>query len=480
MKKAVVPVSALAALLLGLTGCAGGKNLLGDNNQPAPGATTPPPTLTAEQEEASKACLSLDEQKVLQAAADSNDKLLAACRQKGQAVYDSLSQANKDQAHTAKLANELKETKEVARATFIVHYLNGIKEKDASGVVVSDREATAQQMRSFFPNATNEDLLIGSTGQGAIDKAKHKVETGGAPFYDGNNVTYLDSTDAIAKWLASDDSKAKAAKERVTAAIKAAGKSDKEVRRAHSGAGYIPVQLKGESQVLGTSYYTPEGIQVMDQWRQSQAGDLYWLFITEDGMLVPDATLRADCGNPGAKQIRIVKVNIPPAVPIGYAPGKEQCPPGTVMQPNGECRVPPPPAPPQPPVNPVCKVNCAPPPPPACQVNCVPLEAKIPSEGSGPQGNAPVGSGRNADPGPGEYKAPAQMEQPPAVQPAPPASPAPRPAPVQQPGGAVIPAPSPNPTPFTPAPEEPGVNPAPAPGATEPPRNSGEVDNPWG
>jgi hypothetical protein len=103
------------------------------------------------------------------------------------------------------------------------------------------------------------------------------------------------------------------------------------------------------------------------------------------------------------------------------------------------------------------------------------IEAKIPSQGSYPQGNAPVGGGRNDTSGTGTYIPPQEMQQPPAVQPAPPAAPAPQPAPVGN-----EPAPNPNPAPFTPAPQEPGVNPAPAPGTTEPPRNSGDPGNPFG
>jgi len=68
------------------------------------------------------------------------------------------------------------------------------------------------------------------------------------------------------------------------------------------------------------------------------------------------------------------------------------------------------------------------------------LEKKVPSQDPAAQGNAPVGGGKNIDPGPGVYVPPAQMSQPPAaprVNPAPPVVKAPPigsiPDPVQPP-----------------------------------------------
>ncbi|MNH49912.1 hypothetical protein D3C73_15070 [compost metagenome] len=462
-------------LVLATTGCGGNDLLANPNPSPSPSETAAAPTFTAEQQEAWKYCLSADEQKALQpGAAEADSKLLDSCRKLGQSIYDGMANVNKTQEQIAKLANELKTTTSLARATQIVNSLGEAKKINDEGVTVSDQQALAAQIRGMFPNADQNDILVGSTGEGAINPAAHKVDTGGAPFYNGNNITYLDSTDAIAKWLASGTPEANTAKERVTSAIKAAGKDDKEVNRALTGAGYIPVQLKGESQIMGGSYFVDGKFHIEDSWRQSQAGDIYWLYITADGMLVSDATLRADCGNVGAKQIRIVKINIPPAVPVGLPPGKEECPEGTVLQPNGECHTPPPPVVPPvvPPVTPVCPPGTTGTPP-----NCI--ERKIPSQGSGPQGNAPVGGGRNDTSGPGTYIPPQEMQQPPAVQPPPPAAPAPQPAPITQPapggGTVVVPAPNPNPAgprpiatpePAAPAPSQAPDTCVPAPGKT--------------
>lgn len=466
----------LLALILLVSGCSGGYLASKTSATPSASASasapaTPAPTLTADQQLASTACLTADEQKALQPGADDLDKkLLETCRTVGQKTFDSLSDANKNQKTVADIATELKTTASLNRAAFIVLSLKNVKEVDAKGVTVSDTQSFGAQIRAFLPNATSGDLNIGSNGDGAIDKKAHTVETGGAPFYHGNNITYLDSTTTIAAWFASGSPESNAARDRVVAAIKATGGNDTEVTRALTGAGYIPIQLKDASQVMGTTYFQ-DGIKPVDQWRQSQPGDIYWLYVTSNGVLVPDATLRADCGNVSAKQIRIVKPGIPPAVGVSQPPGQEKCPEGLVMQPNGECTTPPPVSPPG-----GCQSGCAP--PPGCVSNCG-LEAKDPALEPNSRGNAGNGGGTNADPGPGEYKAPAQMDQPPATQPPAPAPPAPQPAQVTQPapggGTTVIPAPSPNPPgprptatpePAAPAPSEAPTTCVPAPGKT--------------
>ena len=487
----------LLALILLVSGCSGGLfkgKTSSDATASASASAAATPTLTADQQLASTACLTADEQKATQPGADGLDKkLLETCRTVGQKTFDSLSDANKKQKMVADMAAELKTTDSLNRAAFIVSSLKNVKEVDAKGVTISDQQALAAQIKSFLPNANQGDVNIGSTGDGAVDKTKHTVETGGAPFYHGNNITYLDSTATIAAWFASGSPESNAAKERVTAAIKATGGNDTEVARAMTGAGYIPIQFKDASQVMGTTYFQ-NGIKPVDQWRQSKPGDIYWLYITSNGVLVPDATLRGDCGNVSAKQIRIMKPGIPPAPSVSQPPGEETCPMGTVLQPNGECK---------PPVGqPTCSSGCTPPsgcqsncapPPSGCQSNCTPPPSgctsncdtpKDPSQDPAPRSNAGNGGGTNADPGPGTYVAPTQMQQPPSTPRENPAPPAPQPAPVTQPasggGTTVIPAPTPISTPRNTPPPQQGANPTPTQGATQPPANDTKPTPPPG
>jgi len=100
-----------------------------------------------------------------------------------------------------------------------------------------------------------------------------------------------------------------------------------------------------------------------------------------------------------------------------------------------------------------------PPPPTTPPVTPPTLDAKIPSQGSGPRGNAPDGQGLNDDPTEGEYIAPEDMEHPadtPRVDPVAPAPtpPAPTPATPDNPTPAPVPTldPTPPPAPETEAP----------------------------
>jgi len=434
------------------------------------GADGKPLGLSADQLFAADVCLPENERKALKPeGAKTTDHLKAKCREVGQATFDSLSTTHKQRPTTQSYQKDLAND-DLRKVAFAAAYMKTTKQSQDNNVPPSDTEDQANAIRAMFPGVTAADLGIGSD---AIDHGKHTIEKGGGVFLDAAD-RYLKTKEEIAAFLGeSNNPKAVVARDHILKAAIAAGGEDERVR-VMTGEGFIPIQLKGASQILGTSYFQDGQVKIVDQWRQSLPGDIYWLYFTYDEVdgkvvrkLVPEATLRADCANVNGTQIRIVRPDTPPAPSVTQPPGEEKCPPGTVMQPNGECHIAPPP---------VC-VNCG---QPVCTENCVPLQPKDYTQGSGYQGNAPTGSGLNADPGPGEYKAPSQMEQPPSTPYVAPAAPAPQPAPVQQPGGTVIPAPNPNPTPFTPAPEEPGVNPAPVPGSTEPPRNEGEIDNPWG
>jgi hypothetical protein len=89
---------------------------------------------------------------------------------------------------------------------------------------------------------------------------------------------------------------------------------------------------------------------------------------------------------------------------------------------------------------------------------------KVPSQDPAAQGNAPVGGGKNIDPGPGVYVPPAQMSQPPAVTRV---NPAPPPVVQAPPVNSVPdPVPAPAPQPAAPKPAAPATGCAPAPGMT--------------
>lgn len=127
-----------------------------------------------------------------------------------------------------------------------------------------------------------------------------------------------------------------------------------------------------------------------------------------------------------------------------------------------ECAPPPAPEPtPEPPALPPVKPPTVTPPTTPPVKPPEELTSKTPSQGSGPQGNAPIGSGKNEDPGPGVYVPPPKMERPPdkprVNPPAPSPAPPPAPSPAPDPGPTPTPVPTPDPTP--PPPREPEAPP---------------------
>lgn len=183
----------------------------------------------------------------------------------------------------------------------------------------------------------------------------------------------------------------------------------------------VPVQIQGNT---GFS----NGNVVDMGTRNSAAGDAGWLFIDTELCTVPTASHTA-AGE-------LVSSTTPDnQKPVGFIRV------GCINPGDGFMPPPPPPPPPTtPPTNP-------PPPPPPTN------EPKDPAEDPYPRGNAPIGGGPNADPGPGTYIPPQEMEQPPAAPRVDPPPPAPEPAPAP-----------------------PTVTPSPAP-ATPPTVDTGEQDN---
>ena len=125
--------------------------------------------------------------------------------------------------------------------------------------------------------------------------------------------------------------------------------------------------------------------------------------------------------------------------------GPPPLPPGKTDQPA---------PPPETPVTPVCPPDM----PHGTPPNCKDSPTRDPAQ----NGNAPVGGGPNANPGPGTYVPPAQMQQPPSTPRPNPAPPAPEP-PAPQPPTPSNPSPAPVPTP------DPAPAPSPRPSAPPPP-----------
>lgn len=252
-----------------------------------------------------------------------------------------------------------------------------------------DNAAVAAQIHALFPNATRDDVNVGSSGEHPVNWDQNPQEAGTASFSQKVLRTQAD----IAEFLNGTSGESQAAREHVTRAIKAEGYGDDEVARALNGSGYIPVQIKDTSQILGTTYYKDGKVLALGKWRQAAGGDVYWLFFTKDHKLIRGALLRADCNNPDAQAIMVVRPGMPPAPPVDQPPGEEKCPPGTVLNPEtGLCGKTPPPECTEPGG---CKPTevCPPDKPHGTPPVCKDDPTNLPTYGPGP--------GTNIDPGPG-------------------------------------------------------------------------------
>ena len=311
----------LGLIVVFLTACSGS---LGSQvaNQPSPSASSTPiqsktwtdfltaiqgPGLTATEKSAVETC---------------GTPTLASCQTKGEAVFQSIPVAGQGDVSVktspAGFARELRDLIDVTKldhAVQLVNTLIGYKQQ-IDGGFPADQSALAAQVHGVFPNATQADVNVGSTGTTAVDFTANPEERGIAAF----STRTLKSAKEVGSWLNESTPQSTAAKANVEASIRAAGFGDDEVQRALSGAGYLPIQLKGASQVLGTSYFQAGKVLVSNDWRQAGPGDIYWLFLTKGGSLIVGSTVRGDCGNPGVQQIMLVRPNTPPAVSVEQPP----------------------------------------------------------------------------------------------------------------------------------------------------------------
>ncbi|MEO6513891.1 MAG: hypothetical protein ABIR37_04370 [Candidatus Saccharimonadales bacterium] len=121
----------------------------------------------------------------------------------------------------------------------------------------------------------------------------------------------------VANFLNGSSDESKAAKARVVKALKPYGQA--EVNRALNGSGYFPLQVKEAAQILGTTYFKNGKVFEMGSWRTVKSNDVFWIFMTQKGVIVKDAAVRADCGNVHLTQIRPITPSTPLAPSVECA-----------------------------------------------------------------------------------------------------------------------------------------------------------------
>ncbi len=156
-------------------------------------------------------------------------------------------------------------------------------------------EQFADQLLERFQGFGPDELVAGE----AVDFESNPVERG-AEAFTTEELGVLESQEEIAAFYASNSERAIAARENLEEAME--GQSE-DLERALNGEGYIPVQALVPVTVEGTTYYVDGEVVAVNSGRRAAAGDIYWIYADEDGNIVWDATLRADCANPELKLI---------------------------------------------------------------------------------------------------------------------------------------------------------------------------------
>ena len=362
--------------------------------------------------------------------------LVVSCKSKGQQVFESIpaaSRGDENKANTAAaLAKELAalpdQPEKLEQAIRLVNALNAYAAAIKEGQAI-DTAVGAAGVLAMFQGVTQKDVNVGSHGDHAVDWALNTQEERGNGSF--TNHTLKTPEDVSAYLNDTNDPKAKATRERVEQGIRKYGYGDDQVARAMSGAGYIPVQMKEASQILGTSYFKDGKVLIAGTWRQAAPGDVYWLYFASDGKVIPEALVRADCGNSNAVIIRVVRPGMPVAPPVDQPPGEELCPQGNVLHPGAGV--------------------CSPPPPPGCKEkgNCPTLPCtnctnnpKVPNQAPGQGGTGDGGASLNGGVGTQRQTAAPNPDPPKGGQPTPTYQPGPKPAPNPVPSATKAPSPT--------------------------------------
>lgn len=158
-----------------------------------------------------------------------------------------------------------------------------------------------------------EDQL--KCGQKNVNFATNPEERGSAAFVHQTLKSHAD----VAGYLHETSPQAVATQWRVAGYL---GKYPGEYARAQSGEGYVPLQFTVAVKYFGTTFFQGGAAVVENGARATGANDIVWLFFTQDGILVPGASIRADCGNSNFTAIMPLGGGSVPPITIPPPPGK--------------------------------------------------------------------------------------------------------------------------------------------------------------
>ncbi len=199
------------------------------------------------------------------------------------------------------------------------------------------------------------------------DKIPHSKREAASASFSGKTI----KTQAqLSEFLHSGAHKAKMARQRIRHALRSAGYDKAEVKRAlSSGDHWLWVAPTVASQISGTTFPVKGKVVKENGYRGVAPNDAIWFYVTSDGHVVTNASLRADCMNP--------EVTTVTPIPQGSTPPPISCISNCVPQEHGG-----------PPVHHGCSYygTCPQPPTHGCTSNCSPTPpqcVKPPMPGGG-------------------------------------------------------------------------------------------------
>lgn len=124
-----------------------------------------------------------------------------------------------------------------------------------------------------------------------INWKENEYDVGSNPFSD----RMIDSNYKLRKHISGPSEQSKATRAHILAALPAS-----EEARALDGKGYVPVQFHTRVCYDGNTWFNPKEKKAIPQGTTChEAGDVIWVYVGSNGKVYWDASVRADCGNPG-------------------------------------------------------------------------------------------------------------------------------------------------------------------------------------
>ena len=188
---------------------------------------------------------------------------------------------------------QVKKDIEAAQAT--IDALNdcpSVKPSETAGLALSEKQSkqVAEDLSNIFKGFQPGQVKVGS------DKIPSSPQERATVSFTKKTI---ETRKDLETFFASDLDLAKRAKARVVRNLRKHNVSEEEIKRAvTSGDRWVWVAPTVPSVITGTTYPSGDGIVKINEPRGVASNDAIWFYVTEDGHVYNDVSVRADCMNP--------------------------------------------------------------------------------------------------------------------------------------------------------------------------------------